>query len=1197
MGGRRSKAKSGEQERLRQRRKHERAVLAALSGFGDPLVAVHAIVSSPLGMHRHLTLAYAVRLALRTAVQRRPAVRASGGMRELMESLVALAGPAASLEDAVPWDPRVAAVGVFRGRPYRLYPGMLERPLASLRTAELVAQAVDPALRRMVGFGVGDWIEVCLMHTERVVEILAPAWPADGEPEVGDLPVVGTEEMRAAEEVLLWTPLGPEATEEHRKALEWGTIPLGRLEVDLRMMTTCFGTAVAVSGPGGARYALPLPYVTEAWESGIAQLAARAAARSLRSQQEWLRIARGEVGKLLHSLHDLPPADVFQGPAGPVMLIFYGQRHVLALAVAAQIGPGGDVREAETALTAVTPGVSIPTDAGPLTLPEDAEIVRVVVTALIGTSFIGVTEPVAMISLEDLAWIVKTCERSDELWAFFHEQVVTNTDVQMFGWEPVNTWQTWRANGQALHRAGLPPTGIMVAPHQVGDEEWELAGRRAPLEWALHRLGLPPVNQLAVVMSEADPVSFVSADRTAWALGLLDRADPWHGPLFAEVLRGSMPSHLVAFAFDMVGTACRVALQLRDETTAVLRACGLDRLVVEFVYEDASGEPLTLEGGDGGEGGIVIRWTSSLQHHEVENPGYVQRRLGELITTALLRNCGDDQAAAVESLAAAWPTATRVLVVSAETTLNKALDMRRPAPVPEWAVSQANRLLGVHLVDSGQAAGRRDHAESRALELEVILPWLRHQVEEWFARFDASAVLHRAAEEIEAVAFTRDAHRRQRFNRAQMPPRLSETGDPELEPDGESLLVKQSAVLATLMELALVNDQQGTAEPDDIEWAHLLALAGLFVDSTTRADALLHEMSGEVTDVSDRFEITLHAGESTAIDVEAFDDARLRHYQRTTTRPDTELGRGPDLGEILAQVDPAMMTDLGCTATALLGACTVLSAWPVTNEHPTAEVALVDVETELVDQLDIDRAQAQAALAALTLTGADLAAERVQPWKARARDHRLLTRPLIRLTEDTVLVLPWNSAATGRVTSGYLTDGLLPWPTSRLDRCPTVRRAIDQVRLQRTRLLEDQVDERLRDMGFVVRSRIKPHHAHTIGLASLPGEIDHIAMHPDNGVLWVIDDKDLAEVFTPAEIARAVRQFYDPKKGEVGKLQAKVDTVAADCAAVADAFGVPMPTSVQGLFVTRRPSPAAFVPRPLMTFVTLEEFDGLMATG
>jgi hypothetical protein len=140
-----------------------------------------------------------------------------------------------------------------------------------------------------------------------------------------------------------------------------------------------------------------------------------------------------------------------------------------------------------------------------------------------------------------------------------------------------------------------------------------------------------------------------------------------------------------------------------------------------------------------------------------------------------------------------------------------------------------------------------------------------------------------------------------------------------------------------------------------------------------------------------------------------------------------------------------------------------------------------------------------------------------------------------------------------------------------------------------TRALENQVDAELRRLGFIVRSRIKPQDARTIGLARLPGEIDHIAVRVKGGTLWVIDDKDLAGVFTPAEFVRNVVQFFDDRKGEVHKLQAKVDVIASNVRDVANAMGAPLPTSVTGLFVSRSPIPAAFVSSAPVLFTTLRE--------
>ena len=146
-------------------------------------------------------------------------------------------------------------------------------------------------------------------------------------------------------------------------------------------------------------------------------------------------------------------------------------------------------------------------------------------------------------------------------------------------------------------------------------------------------------------------------------------------------------------------------------------------------------------------------------------------------------------------------------------------------------------------------------------------------------------------------------------------------------------------------------------------------------------------------------------------------------------------------------------------------------------------------------------------------------------------------------------------------------------------------------------VLEDETHQRLQAMGFRVRSRVKPHDAHLLGLPSLPGEVDHVAAYPDGNVIWVIDDKDLAEVYMPAEIAGGVAKFYDPG-GEVDKLRAKVAAVAADSISVGAALGLDgRHRDVKGLFVTRRPAPAAFVTSPPIEFTILDDLLGAVASS
>jgi hypothetical protein len=57
MARRKAKNAASGRGRVRQLQDTDRAMMAALASFGDPLAAVHAIVSSPMGMHRYLSLA------------------------------------------------------------------------------------------------------------------------------------------------------------------------------------------------------------------------------------------------------------------------------------------------------------------------------------------------------------------------------------------------------------------------------------------------------------------------------------------------------------------------------------------------------------------------------------------------------------------------------------------------------------------------------------------------------------------------------------------------------------------------------------------------------------------------------------------------------------------------------------------------------------------------------------------------------------------------------------------------------------------------------------------------------------------------------------------------------------------------------------------------------------------------------------
>ena len=407
-----------EKQRHEARRVGDRRLLDALAALGDPLSVVHALTSSPMGLHRHLTFSRAVQIALRAAATNRSPGPANGGLSNILDLLAEDAARFALMEDAVPLDPRLPAVGRFGGQLHRLYPGMLERPVAALRTAELVAIATDRTLVPHHGFGLGDLMTVCLTHMDQAVNRLARTWPDGDLPKIGSPPAVTPAEVTAAAGVVEW--LGLDSSHLHPKrsaaALRWATVVPENLRARSQqdLTDTCFGTTMAVAAPGGRLLALPLPYLAEAWQKAIGALAETAAHDNASTSERWLNLARGETTRLLDRIRDMPGPQPVSTPSGHVVVLPFGERHLLAVTVAASLSPRLDAGPAAQAIAAVRPGAQLPG----LHVPRDAEVVGLLVLATAGSTAARVPEGIALLTLEDLAWISDTAEHADELFAF-----------------------------------------------------------------------------------------------------------------------------------------------------------------------------------------------------------------------------------------------------------------------------------------------------------------------------------------------------------------------------------------------------------------------------------------------------------------------------------------------------------------------------------------------------------------------------------------------------------------------------------------------------------------------------------------------------------------------------------------------------------------------------------------------------------
>ena len=171
----------------------------------------------------------------------------------------------------------------------------------------------------------------------------------------------------------------------------------------------------------------------------------------------------------------------------------------------------------------------------------------------------------------------------------------------------------------------------------------------------------------------------------------------------------------------------------------------------------------------------------------------------------------------------------------------------------------------------------------------------------------------------------------------------------------------------------------------------------------------------------------------------------------------------------------------------------------------------------------------------------------------------------------------------------YVLDARLPWPDEMIGNNASATLA--RIRQARNEQLERDCEQQVSHARLVVRRRIKPHKARSIGLVSLSGEIDLLVFDPSWDCIWVIEVKDPHFPYSPRSLNRQIRHFHSAG-GYVEKLRTKVVDVSRDSSEVARRLGVNSPErqwDVRGMMTTRRVTPAAFVSCEDTMFCTVSQ--------
>src|ERR1039457_458432 len=142
------------------------------------LDVIGAAMSSPTSVHQTPALCS----LLWEAASYRDLAKARNATADDLPLLVAAAHGAeprlATLTDWIPMDPRLEVAGRWGHQIYRLLPGDTERPVALVRKARFLAGVIDPTLLQTLGFGLADFVELGLRHSDSALTRLSPVWSA-----------------------------------------------------------------------------------------------------------------------------------------------------------------------------------------------------------------------------------------------------------------------------------------------------------------------------------------------------------------------------------------------------------------------------------------------------------------------------------------------------------------------------------------------------------------------------------------------------------------------------------------------------------------------------------------------------------------------------------------------------------------------------------------------------------------------------------------------------------------------------------------------------------------------------------------------------------------------------------------------------------------------------------------------------------
>ena len=953
-----------------------------------------------------------------------------------------------------------------------------------------------------------------------------------------------------------------------------------------------FSDTVAIRQSAAEYMSLPAGFLVESLDAVAVSLATMAVSFDGGVQRSWRSLVAIRLAELLKGAgHDVYGPLKTDDGARIHSVVSYGPRQVLIIDLVAELTQervSDALDRSSRALREITSGSTLRGPTRSVTIPVDATVGVIQAIASTRSGFvINATGPRPMSFLDLLRIVRCTVRERSDIWYYAVDRQQTYEGL-IFATDETDIFEVWRDGNKTLNRIGRPITGLYVGPGG-GEEEWKDESLKYELERSLLALQMRPARKWPIIDFAGDVVHLCDLLSLEYYEVL-----PWEIPISISAEHPERYEYDTALASNLMQGTIFLLRIVRDTLIGACKVSDVAAVRIEFRY-DPHPEALPLRLGSYRERVLSIYWSSALQHALIADVEAVQLDLGHILANVF----APDQRSAFLTAWESAPPAIRIDVISIEQYQKMLSD---PLSLHCWHRGHWTQKLLSYLFEEDIECKTYSGEDAKRLDTETIYPWLLNQLHKQFDRYNRTSILEFALTQLEALYCKRRWTDLRLAHKTGFPI-YSHSGVEELREEQNDLFTLSRAITLIVEEL-LVWPTLGDRPVDGLAWLDLLSLADLCVESCSRSELLHMDLSDHKITISESYDISMDADVGIRVDLAAYGSAVAKSTAPESIPIGSSLLESYDSSHMpesitniqphLALVDASLREEHGFGLDAIIGSLSTAMYWVTSEDRPFAvssAESLADAAARQHAVVPIEEYRHAVDWLALSLEDERPVPDDtplIEHWELERRADRIITRPLVRIGSN-IYVLPWTAYVGLRIFSNYITDSRLPWPRDTVG--AKVATSLDKVRQDQNEQLERDCEQELSHAGIITRRRVKPNKCANLGMQSLSGEIDVLAVDTRSDRFWVIEVKDPYFAYSPRSMDRQVRDFHRCD-GYLDKLRAKVADISKDACAIAHSLGVVSPDrqwDVRGLMATRRETPAAFADCTDISFCQVSE--------